>query len=138
MIEKQMHAVRLHALGDPAALSYERVSVPRPGPGEVLVRVHAGAITRDELTWPEDRLPATPSYELSGVIAATGPGQRTPRSETRSTGSPPSIATGPPPTTSQRPKRSSHRNRARSTTSRARRSLSPGSAPGRACSTTAS
>jgi NADPH:quinone reductase-like Zn-dependent oxidoreductase len=74
MIEKQTHAVRLHALGDPAALSYERVPVPRPGPGEVLVRVHAGAITRDELTWPEDRLPATPSYELSGIIAATGPG----------------------------------------------------------------
>jgi NADPH:quinone reductase-like Zn-dependent oxidoreductase len=29
--------------------------------------VHAAAITRDELTWPVDRLPAIPSYELSGV-----------------------------------------------------------------------
>jgi NADPH:quinone reductase-like Zn-dependent oxidoreductase len=43
--------------------------VPRPAAaeGEVLVRVHAAAITRDELEWPADRLPAIPSYELSGV-----------------------------------------------------------------------
>lgn len=74
MIEPQMNAVRLHAAGDPAQLTYERVSTPRPGPGDVLVRVHAAAITRDELDWPEDRLPAIPSYELSGVVAATGPG----------------------------------------------------------------
>jgi NADPH:quinone reductase-like Zn-dependent oxidoreductase len=32
--------------------------------------VHAAAITRDELEWPLDRLPAVPSYELSGVAAA--------------------------------------------------------------------
>jgi NADPH:quinone reductase-like Zn-dependent oxidoreductase len=50
--------------------------VPRPKPAaaEVLVRVHAAAITRGELDWPEDRLPATPSYEFSGVVAATGLG----------------------------------------------------------------
>ena len=35
----------------------------------MLVRVRAAAITRDELTWPVDRLPAIPSYELSGVVA---------------------------------------------------------------------
>jgi NADPH:quinone reductase-like Zn-dependent oxidoreductase len=33
--------------------------------------VHAAAITRDELVWPVDRLPAVPSYELSGVIVDT-------------------------------------------------------------------
>lgn len=43
--------------------------MPEPGPDDVLVRVHAAAITRDELTWPTDRLPAIPSHELSGVIA---------------------------------------------------------------------
>src|SRR6185503_2930547 len=42
--------------------------------GEALVRVHAAAITRDELEWPVDRLPATPSYELSGVVEELGPG----------------------------------------------------------------
>lgn len=31
--------------------------------------VHAAAITRDELEWPVDRLPAIPSYELFGSDA---------------------------------------------------------------------
>jgi len=47
--------------------------VPEPGPGEALVRVHAAAITRDGLTWPVDRLPAIPSYELSGVVVEVAP-----------------------------------------------------------------
>jgi NADPH:quinone reductase-like Zn-dependent oxidoreductase len=34
--------------------------------------VHAAAITRGELDWPVDRLPAIPSYELSGVVEETG------------------------------------------------------------------
>jgi NADPH:quinone reductase-like Zn-dependent oxidoreductase len=72
MIEEEVNAVRLHALGDPAQREHERIPTPRAGAGEVLVRVHAAAITRDELEWPEDRLPATPSYELSGVVAAIG------------------------------------------------------------------
>jgi NADPH:quinone reductase-like Zn-dependent oxidoreductase len=48
------------------------VEPPVPGDGEVLVRVHAAALTRDELEWPADRLPAVPSYELSGVVVETG------------------------------------------------------------------
>ena len=32
--------------------------------------MHAAAITRDELSWPVDRLPAIPSYELSSMWAA--------------------------------------------------------------------
>src|SRR5436309_4365085 len=59
-----MRAVRLHDVG----LQVERVTLPTPAVGEALVRVHAAAITRDELTWPTDRLPAIPSYELSGVV----------------------------------------------------------------------
>jgi NADPH:quinone reductase-like Zn-dependent oxidoreductase len=52
----------------PEGLSVEDIEVPRLQAGEALVRVHAAAITRDELTWPVDRLPAIPSYELSGVV----------------------------------------------------------------------
>ncbi|MGY2875544.1 NADPH:quinone reductase-like Zn-dependent oxidoreductase [Marmoricola sp. URHA0025 HA25] len=63
-----MRAVRLHSDG----LRLEALPQPVPGSDEVLVRVHAAAITRDELTWPTDRLPATPSYELSGVVDGTG------------------------------------------------------------------
>jgi NADPH:quinone reductase-like Zn-dependent oxidoreductase len=74
MIEHQTDAVRLRALGDPASLAYEQISTPRPGPREVLVQVHAAAITRGELDWPEDLLPATPSYEFSGVVVAIGAG----------------------------------------------------------------
>ncbi|HET7128736.1 MAG TPA: NADP-dependent oxidoreductase [Gaiellaceae bacterium] len=63
-----MLAVRLHQGG----LKVEEIETPSPRPGEVLVRVHAAAITRDELEWPVDRLPAIPSYELSGVVVDSG------------------------------------------------------------------
>jgi NADPH:quinone reductase-like Zn-dependent oxidoreductase len=60
--------VRLHDDG----LKVEEIETPSPHRGEVLVRVHAAAITRDELGWPVDRLPAVPSYELSGVVVDSG------------------------------------------------------------------
>jgi NADPH:quinone reductase-like Zn-dependent oxidoreductase len=63
-----MRVVRLGAAGGPEQLAVEEAGRPIPGPGEALVRVHAAAITRDELQWPVDRLPAIPSYELSGVV----------------------------------------------------------------------
>jgi len=65
-----MRAVRIHDHG----LSVDEIDMPRPGEGEALVRVHAAAITRDELSWRIDRLPAIPSYELSGVVAELGHG----------------------------------------------------------------
>ena len=63
-----MRAVRLHPPGGIDALSVDEIEVRQLGPGEALVRVHAAAITRDELDWPTDRLPAIVSYELSGVV----------------------------------------------------------------------
>ncbi|HEX3225408.1 MAG TPA: NADP-dependent oxidoreductase [Gaiellaceae bacterium] len=53
-------------------MKVEEIETPSPHPGEVLVRVHAAAITRGELEWPVDRLPAIPSYELSGVVVDSG------------------------------------------------------------------
>ena len=64
-----MRAVRLHPPGGIENLRLDEIEPPQPGPGQVPVRVHAAAITRDELEWPTDRLPAIPSYELSGVVA---------------------------------------------------------------------
>src|SRR5205809_303992 len=58
---------------DPASLICESVPVPDPGPGELLVEVHATAVTAGELTWPES-WPAIPCHDLSGVVAATGSG----------------------------------------------------------------
>ena len=67
-----MQAVRLHRPTGPDGLELDTIEVPQPRAGEALVRVDAAAITRDELDWPTDRLPAIPSYELSGVVAAIG------------------------------------------------------------------
>jgi NADPH:quinone reductase-like Zn-dependent oxidoreductase len=64
-----MEAIRLHAPGVDG-LRHETIETPSLRHGEALVEVHAAAITRDELEWPLDRLPAVPSYELSGLVAA--------------------------------------------------------------------
>ena len=69
-----MRAIRLRSAGGPEALELERVEIPALGVDDALIRVVAAAITRDELEWPIDRLPATPSYEVSGVVAAIAPG----------------------------------------------------------------
>jgi NADPH:quinone reductase-like Zn-dependent oxidoreductase len=64
--------VRLRAPATPEDVVVEDGPHPCPGPDEVLVRVHAAAITRDELTWPAERVPQIPSYELSGVVEEIG------------------------------------------------------------------
>jgi NADPH:quinone reductase-like Zn-dependent oxidoreductase len=69
-----MRVVLLRAPGGPEQLAIGEADRPRPGPAEALVRVHAAAITRNELEWPVDRLPAIPSYELSGVVEDVGTG----------------------------------------------------------------
>jgi NADPH:quinone reductase-like Zn-dependent oxidoreductase len=69
-----MRVVLLRAPGGPEQLAIGEADRPRPGPAEALVRVHAAAITRGELEWPVDRLPAIPSYELSGVVEEVGTG----------------------------------------------------------------
>ena len=69
MMMMMMRAARLYA----DSLRIEQIPVSKPTAGEALVRVHAAAITRDELTWPRDRVPATPSYELSGIVAELAP-----------------------------------------------------------------
>src|SRR5436309_15496418 len=78
-----MKATRLHAGGDPGALRFEDAPVPRPGPGEVLVRVRAAAVTPTELLWAPTwatrdgaprPLPVIPGHEFSGGVAALGEG----------------------------------------------------------------
>ncbi len=77
-----MRAVRTHGRGGPEQLFYEHAPVPRPGEGDVLVRVFAAAITPAELTWDETyknpdgsaRIPGIPAHEVSGTVAALGLG----------------------------------------------------------------
>jgi NADPH:quinone reductase-like Zn-dependent oxidoreductase len=73
-VASTMHAVRLVGGGGVDDLVVEEVEIPELADGHALVRVHAAAITRDELEWPLDRLPAIPSSELSGVVSAVAPG----------------------------------------------------------------
>ena len=77
-----MMALRAHARGGPEQLVYEEAPAPSAGPGEVLIAVHAAAITFAELTWElewttrdgKDRTPVIPSDELSGTVAGLGDG----------------------------------------------------------------
>jgi NADPH:quinone reductase-like Zn-dependent oxidoreductase len=76
-----MMALRAHTQGGPEVLVYESVPQPTPGNDEVLIAVHAAAITFAELTWPEtwasdgvDRTPVIPSHEFSGVVTEIGDG----------------------------------------------------------------
>jgi NADPH:quinone reductase-like Zn-dependent oxidoreductase len=78
-----MKAVRVHQPVGPASLVYEDVLVPALTPGDALVRVHAAGISPAEFTWSiwetpdgRSRLPAIPSHEVSGVVAAVAPGVR--------------------------------------------------------------
>ena len=70
-----MRAVRLHSAGGPADLILEEIDTPHVL-DEALVRVDAAAITRDELGWPTDRLPAIPSYEMSARSSPSRPASR--------------------------------------------------------------
>jgi len=63
-----MRAARLVRPSGSEGVVVEEIARPDIGAGEALIRVMAAAITRDELDWPVDRLPAIPSYELSGVV----------------------------------------------------------------------
>jgi NADPH:quinone reductase-like Zn-dependent oxidoreductase len=69
-----VRAVRLYPPGRVEDLRLDEIPTPRPRPGQALVAVHAAGITRDELEWPAGRLPAIPSYELSGVVAEDSDG----------------------------------------------------------------
>ncbi len=82
MPKRTMKAIRLHEFGGPEVLRLEEVPVPEPGPGEVLVRVHAVGINPPD--WyaregmpdippelrPSFQLPLIPGTDVSGVVEA--------------------------------------------------------------------
>ncbi len=81
-----MKAIRLHAFGGPEVLRYEDAPRPVPGPGEVLVRVHAAGLNppdwylRDGYRslppeWqPSPVFPLILGSDVSGVVETVAPG----------------------------------------------------------------
>jgi len=77
-----MQAVRIHDYGGPEVLKLEEVPRPQPGPGEVLIRVHASSV--NPVDWKIRAgymkqfmplaLPFVLGRDVSGVVEAAGPG----------------------------------------------------------------
>jgi propanol-preferring alcohol dehydrogenase len=62
-----------------APLTFTERKVPEPGPGEVLVKITACGVCYTDLDviqghWPIARFPVVPGHEITGVVAAAGPG----------------------------------------------------------------
>jgi NADPH:quinone reductase len=74
-----MKAIRVHTFGEPEVMQLEEVPDPEPGPGQVLVRVHAVGVNPVETyirsgIYPKPPTPYTPGNDGAGVIEAVGPG----------------------------------------------------------------
>ena len=72
-----MKAIRLHTFGDPEVMKLEEVPDPQPGPGQVVVRVHAVGVNPVETyirsgIYPKPPVPYTPGNDGAGVIESIG------------------------------------------------------------------
>lgn len=72
-----MQAAVLHQAG--ASLVVEDVPDPKPGPGEIVIRVKACGVCHTDLhlmagEWPLPRLPLILGHEAVGIVDAVGPG----------------------------------------------------------------
>ena len=77
-----MRAIQIQEFGDPEVLRVQEVSIPVPGPGELLVRVHAAAVNPVDTSIRAGRagglsgasLPYVPGFDVSGTVTAIGSG----------------------------------------------------------------
>jgi len=77
-----MRAITYDKFGGATVLKLTDLPVPEPGPGEVLVKIHAAAV--NPIDWKirngqfecvfEHTFPITPGWDMAGVIEALGPG----------------------------------------------------------------
>ena len=80
----EMAAVGFDAPGGPDVLKIERMAVPRPGPGEVLIKVAFAGVNRPDVIQRQGFYPPPPGaspipgLEISGTVAALGQGVVTP------------------------------------------------------------
>src|SRR5262252_2084783 len=77
--QESVKAIRVKEFGGPEVLQLEEVPTPQPGPGEVLVRIHAAGVNPVETyiragtyaRLPE--LPYTPGNDGAGMVEQVGP-----------------------------------------------------------------
>jgi NADPH:quinone reductase len=73
-----MKAIRVHEFGPPEVMKLENVPDPAPGPGQVVVQVHAAGVNpvetyiRSGVYALKPPLPYTPGGDAAGVVAAVG------------------------------------------------------------------
>ncbi len=79
-IPEKMTAIAISEPGGPRVLKAETREVPRPGPGEILIRVRAAGVNRPDVQQRKGAYPAPPGasdlpgLEASGEVAALGEG----------------------------------------------------------------
>ncbi len=79
-IPEKMTAVAISEHGGPLVLKPERRDVPKPGEGEILIRVHAAGVNRPDVAQRRGAYPPPPGasdlpgLEASGEVAAIGSG----------------------------------------------------------------
>ncbi|HEY8287441.1 MAG TPA: NADPH:quinone oxidoreductase family protein [Chloroflexota bacterium] len=84
-----MKAIRIQRTGGPEVMNLEELDTPKPGAGEVLIRVMAAGVNYADLAQRKGayltptRLPLTLGMEVAGVIEAMGPGVTSPAVGTR-------------------------------------------------------
>ncbi len=75
-----MKAIVVRSFGGPEVLQLEELALPAPGPGQLLVRLHAAGVNpvetyiRSGSYDPLPNLPYTPGGDGAGVVAAVGAG----------------------------------------------------------------
>jgi NADPH:quinone reductase len=78
----EMTAIAIREPGGPEVLVPERVPVPQPGTGQVLIKVAAAGVNRPDILQrqggypPPPGAPATPGLEVAGDVVALGNGVR--------------------------------------------------------------
>jgi len=75
-----MKAIRIHEFGNPEVMKIEEITDPKPGAGQVTVRIYAAGVNpvdtyiRSGLYPLKPELPFTPGMDAAGVVEAIGDG----------------------------------------------------------------